>query len=124
MSSKNTTETTPHPTFVRRHVCRTCGNTKDEAEAFAASAHASRRNPTGKNTVFIANNMVYLTHEPSHEPRLGIRQKTVFKHAAPKYLCWPTRGPVKKKWSCEFQGNTRAKHDVLNGHYYYCEDST
>lgn len=115
MSSRYTIETSPHPTFLQRHVCRTCGNTKEEAEAFAVTAHAARRYPTGLNTVFIGGDIIYVTDQP--------RTRTVFKYAAPKYQCRPSRGPVSGKWSCQFAGNTRAKHDPGNGHYYYREDS-
>lgn len=112
--SQYTIVTTPHPTFLERHVCTTCGNSKEEAEAFAVSAHAARRYPTGLNSVFIAQDMIYLTDTP--------RKRIVFKYAAPKYQCRPSRGSVGGKWSCQFAGNARAQHDSSNGHYYYRED--
>lgn len=114
--SKYTKDTLPHPTFVERHVCTTCSNTKEAAEEFAERAHAARRGRTltDKNTVFIAPNMDYLTDEPS--------KKIVFKRRAPKYVCRPSRGPVKKKWSCESAGISRPFHDPVTGHYYFDED--
>lgn len=105
----------PHPTFLQRHVCTTCGNTKEEAEAFAVSAHASRPYPTGLNTVFIGKGMTYVINEP--------RTRTIFEYPAPKYQCRPRPGTNMAQWSCVFSGNKRAKHDPGNGHYYYREDS-
>lgn len=112
---KYTIVTEPNSRFVTKHVCTTCQDTVEDAEAFAVAAHAARRAngwaTTGKNTVFIASNMVYVTDEG--------RTVIIFQDAVPKYDCEP-RG--EKKWSCRRKGLKRAKHDPNSGHYDYRND--
>lgn len=112
-----TVVTEPNSKFVTKHVCITCQDRVEDAEAFARVDNAARRAngwaPTGKNTVFIASDMVYLTDVPS--------TRIVFQDAAPKYDC-QRRGSDGAQWSCRHVGQTRAQHDAGNGHYFFRGD--
>lgn len=106
--------TLPHPNFVAKHVCTNCRDTVEDAEAFAAVAHANRRKNgwklTNKNSVFIASDMIYVTDGYGW---------TVFEFAVSKYNCILND---MEEWSCWSVGPKRARHDPRNGHYFYRKD--
>lgn len=105
----------PHSTFIKRHVCTYCQNTQKDAEAYAAVAHASRPNPTGKNSIIITTKMSY-TYDKANN-------LCIFNQRAPKYECYPRPNTNYAQWDCKFQKDIIARHSSLNGHYFYQNDT-
>lgn len=106
----------PHPTFMRKHLCRNCRNNANSATQFAIGVdnwreRRRRRNQprVTTNTVFIGSGNFY----PGFRPEPG--DLCIFRKAAPKFVCNLTGG----HWGCVPAGTELAIHSGRTGHYFH-----
>lgn len=104
----------PNKHFVKKHICKYCEDSQEEAEAFAAKVHLLPGiPPADRRSIFIAPDMKY-----QHDKKNGM---CIFLKAASKYDCFPESPSNDRKWGCKFMGKVIAQHHRSDPGHYFCE---